>query len=163
MSLHIFVPVMGTIEEAIKQKRFKSPAHRLLVNVLFTASYLNTLHLQRLRPYDISVQQFNMLRILRGQSPKAISVNELIDRMLDKSSNASRLVEKLRQKGFVERNECPADRRRVDVRITQSGLDLLDKLDKDAAAMNPFKISGFSDQQVHTACAVLDQLREEVQ
>jgi len=73
------------------------------------------------------MQQFNLLRILKGQHPQPASVNLLIERMIDKSSNASRIVEKLRMKNFVERKTCPNDRRQVDVLITDTGIKLLNE------------------------------------
>jgi DNA-binding MarR family transcriptional regulator len=83
----------------------------------------------QLKPYGVTPQQFNILRILRGQHPKPAKVQLLQERMLDKMSNASRLVERLRNKGLVERKICKMDRRAVDVIITESGLNLLRKLD----------------------------------
>lgn len=83
------------------------------------------------KKYDISMQQYNVLRILKGQYPKPATVNMLIERMIDKSSNASRIVEKLRAKGLVVRSECPKDRRQVDVGLTQTGIDLLSDCTKE--------------------------------
>lgn len=118
-----------TLEEAIKQKKFDNEFEKLMVNILFTSGWVSTQNAALLKPYKISGQQYNILRILRGQHPQPATVNLLIERMLDKMSNASRLVEKLRQKGLVERKECPADRRQVDVLITDAGLKLLAEMD----------------------------------
>ena len=117
------------IGEAIQQKKFTSEFQKVAINIAFTSNWLMTNHQTRIKKFGITPQQFNILRILRGQYPKAATVNLLIDRMLDKSSNASRLVEKLRVKGFVERVICPDDRRAVDVIITKAGLKLLSQLD----------------------------------
>ena len=114
----------------IKQSKFKSEHQKMLINILFTAGWLESKHALSLKPFGISSQQYNILRILRGQYPKPTTVNLLIDRMLDKNSNASRLVEKLRIKKFVERAICPEDRRAVNVIITHKGLNLLEELDK---------------------------------
>ena len=124
MYIHIFALVMK-IEEEIKQKKFKDVYHKAHINVLFTASWLSKHSTDLLKPYHISIQQFNILRILRGLYPEPATVKLLTERMIDKMSNASRLVEKLKQKGLVERRVCPSDRRRVDVRITEDGLQLL--------------------------------------
>jgi DNA-binding MarR family transcriptional regulator len=75
--------------------------------------------------------QFNVLRILKGSDPEALTVNTIIDRMIDKSSNASRIVEKLRQKGLVKRKTCKEDRRRVDVVITEKGKELLEEANRE--------------------------------
>ncbi|MFN4973054.1 MAG: MarR family winged helix-turn-helix transcriptional regulator [Bacteroidota bacterium] len=121
------------IEEEIKQsKRFPSDHERLIVNILFTASWLEGITIQRLKPYGISPQQFNVLRILRGASPKPVALHVITQRMIDKNSNATRLVEKLRLKGLVKREICATNRRQVDITITNKGYELLAELDKTA-------------------------------
>ena len=115
------------LEQAIQQKQFKSEFQKAQINVLYTAAWLNQQATQSLKPYKISVQQFNILRILRGMHPEPATVKLLTERMIDKMSNASRLVEKLYQKGLVERKSCASDRRRVDIVITKKGLDLVAK------------------------------------
>ena len=118
------------IEEAIQQKKFKDEYQKVHINVLYTASWIHQQSLQALKPFKISWQQFNILRILRGMHPQPASVKLLTERMIDKMSNASRLVEKLKQKGLVERKSCKSDRRQVDVVITDMGLDLLTQASK---------------------------------
>ena len=99
-----------------------------MLNILFTGHWLDSENTKILKPYGISPQQYNVLRILKGQHPNAISVNNIMGRMIDKMSNTSRLVEKLRQKEFIERVICEHDRRQVDVKITDKGIKLLEKL-----------------------------------
>jgi DNA-binding MarR family transcriptional regulator len=118
------------IEKEIKQIKFKNEYQKLSVNLLFTGSWLSMKNQIHLKPFGLTYQQYNILRILRGQYPNPATVSLLIDRMLDKMSNASRLVEKLRQKKLVERRTCKNDRRAVDVIITLKGLDLLDEIEK---------------------------------
>lgn len=96
-----------------------------VVNVLYTSGWIHSMHAEILKQHKISLQQYNVLRILKGQHPEAASVHTIADRMLDKNSNASRLVEKLRSKGFVSRKTCPEDRRRVDIKITPLGMETL--------------------------------------
>ena len=144
------------IEEAIKQKKFKSEYQKLFINIIYTANWLNNESIKTLKPFGISPQQYNVLRILKGQHPNAISVNNIIDRMLDKNSNASRLVDKLKQKELVEREICPNDRRQVDIKITDKGLSLLEEISvkmddfinlKDAISVEEAaQINGFLDQ-----------------
>ncbi|MES2836130.1 MAG: MarR family transcriptional regulator [Bacteroidota bacterium] len=117
------------LEDEIKQQKFKNEYQKVAINIIYTESWLKGLQLTRFKKHGVSSQQYNILRILRGQYPKPATVNLLIDRMLDKNSNASRLVEKLRLKNYVERTICEDDRRAVNVAITQKGLDLLEKLD----------------------------------
>lgn len=116
------------LEDEIKQKEFVSVFHKLAVNILYTHSWLDYHMQKRFRQYELTSSQYNILRILRGQYPKSASISLLKERMLDKMSDASRLVERLRVKGFVERNVSREDRRKVEVIITQEGIDLLDKL-----------------------------------
>ncbi len=115
------------IEDEIQQKKFKSEYQKAHINILFTAAWLNQQNQQILKPLGISSQQFNILRILRGMHPQPASIKLLTERMIDKMSNASRLVDKLLAKDLVQRNESGADRRRVDVVITNKGLQLLEK------------------------------------
>ena len=146
------------IGKEIKQEKFKNEHHKMLINILFTSSWLSSEHNSSLKPFGISTQQYNILRILRGQHPKPATVNLLIDRMLDKNSNASRLVEKLRLKKLVERAICPEDRRAVNVIITQKGLDLLVVLDKQEAIF--FKVlKNLNNEQSEKLNFLLDKLR----
>ena len=116
------------IEDAIQQKEFKDPYNKLVVNLLYSHSYLVTAQNSLFKPHEISPEQYNVLRILRGQNGVPTTVSSIQDRMLNKMSNASRLVEKLKTKGLVKRDECPNDRRQVDVMITEKGLELLSVL-----------------------------------
>lgn len=117
------------IEEEIKQKAFKSEYQKLAVNLLFTHGWLISFQKKLFENHNITNTQFNILRILRGQHPEPVSINILKERMLDKMSDTSRLVERLRTKGLVDRRICKKDRRKSDVKITQAGLDLLKELD----------------------------------
>lgn len=124
------------IEKAIHQKEFANERERAIINILYTSSWLTYIQMGVFKKYDISMQQYNVLRILKGQYPNPATVNTLIERMIDKSSNASRIVEKLRSKGLVERSECPKDRRQVDVVLTQKGIDLLDDCTTEVYAIH---------------------------
>ncbi len=118
-----------TLEEEIQQPHFKNEQQKLILNIIFTANWLQARHRELLKPYDLSPSQYNILRILRGQHQKAISMLDIKNRMLDKMSDVSRLVEKLRCRNLVTRVDCPTDRRLVDIAITNEGLILLKKLD----------------------------------
>ncbi len=121
------------LEEDIKQERFTSEYSKAVVNVIFTNGWLNQQHQGLFKKHGLTTPQFNILRILRGQYPQPSTVNLLIDRMLDKSSNASRIVDKLESKGLVIRKQCPSDRRAVDVFISDQGLALLKLMDVEMA------------------------------
>ena len=118
-----------TIEDAIKQKKFNNEYEKLAVNILYTASWIDALHIQSLKPFGISPQQFNVLRILRGAQKEPTRLTDISERMVDRNSNSTRLVEKLRQKGLLKRDICKTNRRQVDILITQKGLDLLAEID----------------------------------
>ncbi len=147
------------IEDEIKQnKKFKSEYHKLAVNIGFTSSWLYRIHAQFLKSFGISPEQFNVLRILRGQHPNCANNQLISDRMIDKSSNSSRIVEKLKQKGLVERKENKNDRRHVDISITKKGLDLLESIDDKSSDMEIMKnaISVKEAQQIND---LLDKIR----
>ncbi len=117
------------IEQEIKQEKFSSPYQKAIINVIFTANHIQRVNNALMKENGLTIQQYNILRILRGQLPNAASIQLLTDRMLDKTSNASRLVEKLRVKEYLERSICNEDRRSVNVIITEKGLELLNTLD----------------------------------
>ncbi|WP_186755926.1 MarR family winged helix-turn-helix transcriptional regulator [Echinicola salinicaeni] len=146
------------LEEAIQQKTFKSPVNKAVVNLLYTQSYIVTKQVKLFKPFGISPEQYNVLRILRGHHPDPMTVSSIQDRMLNKMSNASRLVEKLKQKGFVTRKECPNDRRQVDITITDEGLVLLDRLDEEIQKLNN-EVIHLSNEEVNILNDLLDKLR----
>ena len=154
---HYMLTVME-LEKEIKQAKFEHEYQKLMLNIIFTSNWLMLKHTQRLKPYGISPQQFNILRILRGQYPNSATVTLLTERMLDKSSNASRLVEKLRLKGLVDRCVCPEDRRAVNVKITQKGLDLLKTLDNQSDSMHR-DLQQLSEEEARLVNQLLDRIR----
>ncbi|WP_339877295.1 MarR family transcriptional regulator [uncultured Algoriphagus sp.] len=149
---------MGSLEEAIKQKEFKDPYNKLVVNLLYTQSYLVSAQNGILKPFDLSPEQYNVLRILRGQNGVPTTVSSIQDRMLNKMSNASRLVDKLKSKHLVERRECPSDRRQVDILITEKGLKMLDDLQKSMEGFNSQVVNLTKDEAI-LMNNLLDKLR----
>lgn len=111
-----------SLEEDIKQDKFQSEQHKAAINIMFTSSWLHSMNAAYLKKFDITPEQFNVLRILRGSHPKKLMLSEVASRMIDKSSNCTRLVEKLRQKNLVQREICEDNRRQVDISITDKGL-----------------------------------------
>lgn len=146
------------IEEAIKQKAFKDEYQKLAVNLMFTEAWLAGIQNQFLKEYDLSIQQFNILRILRGSKGAPMAMQNISERMIDRMSNCSRLVEKLRIKNMLERRECPADRRQVDILITQKGLDVLAEIDKSMKKMNEH-LHSITEKEAQTLNNLLDKLR----
>ncbi|GAB3540595.1 MarR family transcriptional regulator [Pontibacter brevis] len=117
------------IEEEIKQSSFKSEHQKAHINLIYTSGWVQQAQASLFKPFGVTLPQYNVLRILRGQHPKPATISLLIERMLDKTSNASRIVDKLEAKELVTRKQCPADRRTVDVLITEKGLALLKEMD----------------------------------
>lgn len=146
------------IEEEIKQKQFKSERHKATVNIIFTYNWLIKNQVEVLKPYGITLQQFNILRILRGQYPNPSTIKLMKERMLDRMSDCSRIVEKLRSKDLVERHLCKVDRRNVDVLITKKGLNLLNKLDKIFENLDK-KLIALNDKELKTLNKLLDKSR----
>lgn len=125
---------MPTIEELIKTKPIKDPYARVMLNIIYTGSWLVNNVNQTLKPFGITEPQYNVLRILRGQNGEAMNLFEIQNRMLQRMSNVSRLIDKLLDKGLVERKECKENRRMVDISITQAGLSLLEAVEIPMAA-----------------------------
>ena len=118
-----------TIEEGIKQRDFKNPYHKLAINLMFTTSLLESYLKDIFKKEDITLQQYNILRILRGSRPAPLSTMQIRERMMDKMSDTSRIVDRLLIKKLVTKKTNPEDHRLVEVRITEKGLQLLQKLD----------------------------------
>ena len=147
-----------SIEKDIKQEKFNSEFEKVAINILFTGSWLYNLNAARLKKFEITPEQFNVLRILRGNYPKAMMLADITCRMIDKNSNATRLVEKLRLKGLVEREICEDNRRQVDISITDKGLDLLKKIDKQAEEWNVI-LDNITKTEAKELNRILDKLR----
>jgi DNA-binding MarR family transcriptional regulator len=145
------------LEASIKQTKFRSEHHKMLLNIIYSAGIIMGEQERFFKQYDLSPQQYNVLRILRGQHPKPASIGLLQDRMLDKMSNASRLVEKLKQKNLLTRDACENDRRQMDVCITKQGLELLAELDGKFSDVEN-KLSVLSKEEAETLNKLLDKL-----
>lgn len=146
------------LEDEIQQQKFNDEYHKLMVNLMFTGSWLSIRQIQFFRNYDISPQQYNILRILRGQYPNSASVNLLITRMLDKMSNASRLVDKLHTKGLVERKKNKNDGRQVDVLLSKKGFKLLDQIDTDITIFED-DLNKLDKKEARLLSDLLDKMR----
>jgi DNA-binding MarR family transcriptional regulator len=149
------------LEEAIKQSKFTNAQHKALLNLIYAAGLVHAEQTRFFKMYDLSPQQFNVLRILRGQHPNPASVGLVQERMLDQMSNASRLIEKLKQKKLLTRRECKEDRRQVDIVITEDGLKLLSEIDKK---FNEFenRLAQLSDKDAEQLNGLLDQITNKI-
>lgn len=145
-------------KEAVKQREFRSPQVEAALNIVFTANWLDEITRNFLKPYDISPEQYNVLRILRGNHPEAYALQEIRDRMLNRWSNTSRLVEKLRKKGYLIRRPMASNRRKVEINITDEGLDFLKDLEGLPIA-GDFYNKGLTDEQAQQLTSLLDTFR----
>jgi DNA-binding MarR family transcriptional regulator len=146
------------LEDEIIQKKFGNEYEKLVVNILYTGNWMNLVNSSNLKPYGLTLPQYNVLRILRGQHPNPATVNLLIERMLDKSSNASRIVDRLLIKELLTRRACKKDRRSVDVSITEKGLKLLKKIDATQPKWKEI-FNTLSEAEAKNLNILLDKLR----
>ena len=146
------------IEDEIKQPIFSSEQQKAHINLLYTAGWLQLRQSAAFKPFGLTLPQFNILRILRGQHPLPATVALLIDRMLDKTSNASRIVDKLEEKCLVTRLVCPANSRAVDIRITQAGVDLLARIEK-SGAIRTDELGQLTGDEIRLLNVMLDKIR----
>ena len=146
------------LEDEIAQRKFRNERHKVAVNILYTYGWLTALHARIFKEHGVTTQQFNVLRILRGQHPEPTTIKHIKHRMLDKMSDASRIVEKLRQKGLLERHISSHDRRHVDVFITKKGLKILSDLDKRDKEFDNHS-SRLSIKETEQLNLLLDKLR----
>ena len=146
-----------SIEKDINQSKFRSERQKVLINIIYTANWLNEQVKLLLDKEDITQQQFNILRILRGAGVP-ISTLQIRQRMLDKMSDTSRIVDRLVLKGLVKKNACENDKRMVDVYITAKGKKLLSKTDQYENAMDA--IAGpLTDADARSLNKLLDKMR----
>ena len=144
------------IEEEIKSTVIMDLAKKVLLNISFTRNVISDKFQELIKPYDLSGEQYNVLRILRGQKGKPANMSVIQERMIAKNSNTTRLIDKLLLKEMVTRKECPANRRKIEILITQKGLDILNKLD-------PFIIEHenyFAEKLTNTELQQLNNLLE---
>ncbi len=149
------------LEAELKSTKPLPPHQRALLNILFTASWLDC-YLQRcLRPFGITHPQYNILRILNGSYPKGLSVLDIKGRMIDRSSNVSRLVEKLHKNNYVERTVHPRDRRITLVTISMAGKNLLERI-QESGFTDPKQMPGkhLSELEARELAELLDKFRE---
>jgi DNA-binding MarR family transcriptional regulator len=145
------------IEDEIKG-RFRNEYHKGMINLTYTTNYLSYKFLQFLKKHDVTEQQYNVLRVLRGFNDGPSTIGFLKERMLDKNSDVSRIVDKLYERKLVERSENKEDRRQKDVRITEDGLKLLLRMDCIEKDVDKF-LNKLSEDEVVTLNRLLDKIR----
>lgn len=147
------------IEEAI-QSKIENPHLRASINVRYTSNWMSAIQNKFMEDFDLTMPQFNILRILRG-AKKAITVNTVKQRMVEKSPNTTRLMDKLIDKGLIERERCSEDRRVVYVKISESGLDLLAKIDEalKTRGKDVFVLENLTEEEACLLSDLLDKMR----
>lgn len=146
------------IEKDINQQHFQSEGQKAIINLIYTYNWVTERLKAILAEDDITMQQFNILRILRGSDPKPLSTLTIRERMLDKMSDTSRIVDRLVLKGWVDKKMSTLDKRLVDVCITKEGKKILEKIDKKSGEMNA-TTTALSDAELVQLNQLLDKLR----
>lgn len=147
------------IEEAIQTIHPMGLTTKTVVNLMYTCRAVEEAIQEVLKPYGLSIPQYNVLRILRGQKGNPANLSTLQERMVDKSSNTTRLVDKLIKKQWVRRQVCAHNRRKVEIFITTQGLDALQTLDPLMESNNTNIVKNFSEKELETLNNLLDKLR----
>ena len=147
------------IEEEIKEGKFRDQYQRVAVNILFTANWLNGRFASFFKDFGLTPQQFNILRILRGQVPNKISGVEIKARMLDRNSDISRLLDRLLKKKLISKTQCPNDKRAGEIAITAAGLDLLAQIDAQFNKMERALLADLSEAEALQLSTLLDKCR----
>lgn len=151
-----------SLEQDIQQSKFRNEHQKAVVNLLFTVSWLKEQTRAIFDPEEITPQQFNILRILRGSLPKPLSTQAIRDRMLEKMSDTSRIVDRLIVKGLVKKVTCESDRRLVDVQITDKGRKLLERIDLKENEMDEI-VKGLNEAEAKELNQLLDKIRQGIE
>lgn len=138
--------------------KFKTPQQKAIINIRFTSNWMTNLQNGYMSKYDLTMPQFNILRILRGAN-QAINVNTVKERMIEKSPNTTRLMDKLIEKGLINRIRCEKDRRVVYVEISAKGLEILAEID-NSFDNNLLFSEKLNDHEAETLSNLLDKLRD---
>lgn len=150
---------MKELEQLLQTKSEIPLARKTLLNIFYTSMLFKDVLSNTLKPFDISVEQFNVLRILRGQHPNALNLQDIQERMISKMSNTTRLVDKLILKTYVERFTCEKNRRKVEIFITEEGLKLLGQLDPIINKTEEDLINVLSHNELKTINNLINKLR----
>lgn len=147
------------IEDILKTSS-NLPLHKkVVVNLLFTYGLVNGKLNEVLRPYDVSIQQFNVLRILRGQKGNPVTLAAIQERMINRMSNTTRLVDKLIKKNYATKSKNALNKRKIDIAITQQGLDFLNKIDGLVETAEKESASVLNTEEQHEFIRLLSKLR----
>lgn len=149
-----------TIEEVIKSNITLSDAKKIILNIMYTQHVISDKFNEILKPHDLSSEQYNVLRILRGQKGCPANMCVIQERMIAKNSNTTRLIDKLLLKDLVTREVCPDNRRKIEVQITQKGLDLLTTLDSKVIEHEEVFANNLSTTELNQLNTLLEKYRQ---
>lgn len=141
------------------QKEFKNEYIKACINILYTSSFMLKMKTKVLRPFNLSLQQFNILNILNNQYPDPCTTKFLAEQMLDETSNVSRLVEKLSKKELISRVPSATDRRKVEISITKEGLSCFEKAASGLEEITAFQLGNLTESEVTLLNTLLDKTR----
>lgn len=150
---------MGRIEDEIKQKKFENEWRKAFINLSFSYHHFNNLTSKAIKSKKITAQQYNVLRILRGAHPEAKRVGDIKAVMIDKNPDLTRLLDRLLTKAYIVRENCSEDRRQVNVKITNEGLDLLKIIDKELEGWDDH-IKTITEEEAKELNRILDKWRD---
>lgn len=148
------------IDSDIRQSKFRTEHQKASINLVYTYGWISERSRAIFATEDITSQQFNILRILRGSDPQPLSTLQIRERMLDKMSDTSRIVDRLIAKDLVKKGTCKKDRRLVDVMITDKGKALLERLDKREDELDNI-LGNLTTEEATTLSLLLDKIRSE--
>lgn len=146
------------IEEEIKQSAFFNSAQKAIINIFFTHNYFQNEMRALFQQKDLTVQQYNVLRILRGKYPEYVNPGFIKSVMVDKNPDLTRLCDRLEKQGWISRENCPVNRRKVNIAITESGLELLSTLDEPEKDFFR-KFKNISNEELEKLSELLDKVR----
>lgn len=147
------------IEEVIKQKEFENDYQKVVVNLIYTANWLRDRQVELLKPFAVLPQHFNVLRIIKGHHPEPISPGEITEVMMDKASDLTRLLDKIEKKGWIRRQTCPTNGRKIDVNLTEAGMVKLGEMSEAMEGFFHEIKDGFEEREASGLSDLLDKLR----
>ena len=151
---------MSKLSSILKSDAVLPSSKEVVLNLLCTSNYIAEKYTVFFKQFEITGPQYNVLRILRGQKGNPANLSTIQERMVHKNSNAGRLIDKLLLKDLVERNTCKENRRKIEVLITQKGLELLSSIDPELDELESENLKGFTKEEMTTLSELLEKLRE---
>jgi DNA-binding MarR family transcriptional regulator len=147
------------IEESINQKAFENNLHKAVVNILYTGNWLRDAHQLAIKPFDLLLQHYNVLRILKGKYPQHTTPSEIKSVMLDKGNDLTRLLDKMETKQLIARHTCPENRRKMNISITEKGLEIVKQISEKLKEQGREYEKNLSETEAETLSKLLDKMR----